>query len=124
MVCVSVQAWPAGENEWYATAADTRDAANNPVRETAVVITEIMAKPPSAHEEGEFIELYNQSGAAVNLEGWAFTDGISYDFPAGTTLAAGAWLVLAKDPAWMTANYPGLTGIKGPFNGSLRNSFD
>ena len=118
----SVQAWPAGENEWYATAADTRDAANNPVRETAVVITEIMAKPPSAHEEGEFIELYNQSGAAVNLEGWAFTDGISYDFPAGTTLAAGAWLVLAKDPAWMTANYPGLTGIKGPFNGSLRNN--
>ena len=44
----SVQSWPAGENEWYATASDTRDAANNPLRETAVVITEIMANSAEA----------------------------------------------------------------------------
>ena len=118
----SVQAWPAGVNEWYATPAATRDAANNPERSTAIVITEIMAKPPSGHEAGEFIELYNQSAASISLGGWAFTDGVSFSFPAGTTLAAGAWLVLAKDPAWMTANYPALTVITGPFKGTLRSN--
>ena len=118
----SVQAWPAGTSNWYATPASTRDSANDPGRSTAIVINEIMAKPPSDHEDGEYVELHNQSAAAVDLTGWRFTDGISYTFPAGSSLPAGAWLVLAKNPAWITANYGALAHLYGPFEGTLRNS--
>lgn len=117
----SVQAWPPGAKEWYATTAPSRDAPNAPERQGDIVINEIMAKPPSEHDDGEFVELVNQGSNPVDLSGWTFTDGISHVFPEGTTLAAGQYLVLAKNPAWMTANYPGLTNVRGPFGGTLRN---
>ena len=118
----SVQTWPAGSKEWFNTPVATRDAANAPERRTAIVINEIMVKPPSGHDDGEYVELYNQSGGAVNLTGWSFTDGISWAFPSGTVLGAGQYLLLAKNPAYLTANYPGLTNLQGPFGGTLRNS--
>ncbi|MDB6071147.1 MAG: hypothetical protein JWL81_2318, partial [Verrucomicrobiales bacterium] len=118
----SVQAWPTGAGEWYSTPVATRDAANNPERQTAIVINEIMSKTPADHDEGEYIELFNQSAASVDLSGWRVADGISFDFPAGTSLSAGQYLVLAKSPAYMSANYPGLTNVYGPYGGSLKNS--
>ena len=120
----SVQAWPAGSGEWYNTPLATRDASNDPERQTAIVINEIMAKPPSSHDDGEFVELFNQSATAVNLTGWKFTDGIGWTFPAGTNIAAGQYLILGKNPAYLKANYPGLTNVQGPFDGALRNSGD
>jgi hypothetical protein len=117
----SVQAWPAGSLEWYATPMATRDAPNDPERQTAIVINEIMARPPSSHEEGEYLEFYNQGATTVDMAGWTMDDGISYTFPPGTTLAAGQYLVLAKDPGWMAVNYPALTSVQGPFGGNLRN---
>jgi Lamin Tail Domain/CotH kinase protein len=118
----SVQAFPVGSKEWYNTPVATRDAPNNPERQTAIVINEIMAKPPSDHESGEYVELFNQSAAAVDLSGWRFTDGISWAFPAGTTMTAGQYLVLAKNPAFLNSNYPALTNVQGPYGGTLRNS--
>ncbi len=47
-----------------------------------------------ADNAAEWIEFYNRSGAPVNLAGWQLAGGISYTFPVGTTLAAGAFLVV------------------------------
>jgi len=107
--------------EWFASPGHTRDAANAPERNTGIVINEIMFDPPSDARNGEFIELYNKGAAPVNLTGWRFVDGISYDFPAGATLAPGAYLVIAADPAFIAASYGGLTAL-GPFSGTLRDS--
>jgi len=118
----SVQRFPLSSSEWYNAAAATQDAPNNPARHDEIVINEIMFATPSRHEQGQFIELINKSGTAVNLTGWRLVDGLRYDFPAGTTLAAGAYLVVAKDPAFITANYGGATNVFGPANGSLRRN--
>ncbi len=43
----------------------------------------------------EFIELFNISDSlTLNLEGIAFTGGINYTFPAGTTLAPGNYIMI------------------------------
>ena len=80
------------------------------------------ASPYTEHEE-EWIELYNRSGSSVDLGNWSVKGGITYDFEAGTTLASGEYLVLAKDPVSLGAKYPGLT-ILGSFSGQLSNSGD
>lgn len=117
----SMGSWPAGSEEWYAAAVGTRNAANNPVRNTDIVINEIMFDPPSGHVKGEYVELTNKGGATVDLSGWRFSKGIDFDFPAGVTLAPGAFLVVANDPAWMTATYGGGVRVLGPVSGTLRN---
>lgn len=62
-----------------------------------IVITEIMYNPPeSGNDSLEYLELYNNSNAAVDLSGWTFSQGITHTFPSGTTLAAGNYIVLAK----------------------------
>jgi hypothetical protein len=118
----SVQRFPLSSSEWYYSDIATRDAANNPARHDEIVINEIMFATPSRHDQGQFIELINKSGTAVNLSGWRLADGLRYEFPAGTTLAAGAYLVVAKDPAFLAANYGGVSNVFGPADGSLRRS--
>jgi hypothetical protein len=64
-----------------------------------VVISELMYHPAqvdSAVESLEFVELHNAGAAAVKLRGWRLEGGIDYDF-GDVTLAAGAYLVVAKD---------------------------
>ncbi|HBE98228.1 MAG TPA: hypothetical protein DDW68_13760, partial [Verrucomicrobiales bacterium] len=70
----------------------TQNAANNPDRETAIVINEMMVDSPSNQRDGEYIELYNRGGSLVDLSGWQFSHGVDYTFPVGTTLAPGAYL--------------------------------
>src|SRR5437867_2225315 len=59
----------------------------------AVRVSEIMYNPPQGSQY-EYLEIQND-GAAVDLSGWAFTDGINFVFPQGTTIAAGGYLVVA-----------------------------
>lgn len=118
---VAFQAFPEGGNEWYGGSTATRDAKNVPVRETAIVINEIMYDPPSDQNYSEFIELYNRGTTAVDLSGWTFTDGVNFDIPSGTSLAPGEYLAVAADQAWMQATYPGIRVI-GNYSGQLRTS--
>jgi hypothetical protein len=63
-----------------------------------VIITEIMYNPPESNTDSlEYFELYNNSGAAVDISGWNFTQGIIHVFPAGTTMPAGGYITLAKN---------------------------
>ncbi len=74
----------------------------------AVLINEVYAYSGGSDnaDRSEFIELYNSRTTAVDLTGWVLTDmddsgtcgGTNlWAFPAGTTLAAGDYLVVAKD---------------------------
>lgn len=97
-----------------------------------ILITEIMYNPPAFTPPGsptpvdgdefEFIELKNTGSAPVNLFNVRFTAGIDFTFPAGTTIPAGGFVVLAKNPTQFALKYPGVTvsGQYGP-GSSLSN---
>jgi hypothetical protein len=117
----SVQRLPITSHEWFASPTATPDGPNNPPVQTGIVINEIMAAPPSGHSDGEFLELHNRSSQTVDLGNWAFTDGISYTFPLGTSMEPGSYLVLARNPQALAASHAGLSSIHGPYSGTLRN---
>jgi len=85
-----------------------------------VVINELMYHPATGSDD-EWLELHNHGGSAVDLSGWAFTDGVEYTFPSGTILPVGGYLVVARDPARVEALY-GIGGVLGPYSGKLANS--
>lgn len=63
-----------------------------------VIITEIMYNPPESNTDSlEYFELYNNSGATVDISGWNFTQGVTHVFPAGTIMPAGGYITLAKN---------------------------
>ena len=82
-----------------------------------VVVNEIMYRPGTGFPENtglEFIELHNPTGAVVDVAGWALTSGVSYTIPAGRTIAAGGFLVIASDPVQVQTVY-GIAGVLGPW---------
>ncbi len=92
----------------------------------ALVVSEVMYHPveAGANEDGdenlEFIELYNDKAVFEDLGQCAFTDGIEYTFPAGTKLQAAEYIVIARNPQAVEAEY-GITGVYGPWGGKLDN---
>lgn len=74
-------------------------------------------------DQHEFVEIRNAGAASADLSGWKLSGGLDFTAPAGVTLAAGGFLVVAKNPARIQAVY-GLAGVLGPFTGSLGNRGD
>ncbi|MBI5388411.1 MAG: lamin tail domain-containing protein [Verrucomicrobia bacterium] len=117
---------PDGAPVFNALAAPTPGTTNAPAWLPPVVINEIMFHPISGLDDDEFVELFNRSGQAVDLTGWQFTEGIRFSFPSNTSLAAGAFLVVAKNAARLRTNYAQLTAANclGDFGGTLGNGGD
>ncbi len=92
---------------------------------TGLAITEINYHPLDngviSSDEYEFLELKNTTANALDLGGLSFTAGIAYSFPTGTTLAPGAFYVIARNPAEFNNRYPGVT-LRGTYTGKLDNS--
>ena len=89
-----------------------------------VVINELNYDPVDQGDEGgglrEFIEIYNPGPDAINLSGYALTNGVTYPFPQDTILGAGTYLIVARVPThrtWRNKSYP----VLGPFDGKLSN---
>lgn len=82
-----------------------------------IVTTPGTPEIPATPSQEQWIELYNKGATTVDLSAWQFTQGISYTFAPGTTLAPGGYLVVARDPLLIPAA-PGLT-VLGPWSGSL-----
>ena len=92
-------------------------------RRGSMVISEIMVDAPAGWggtNSLEFVEIYNTGLITEDLTGHRFTGEIDYTFPAGTTLAPGQFLVVAKDPAAASTFY-GIDCL-GPYDGKLANS--
>ncbi len=93
------------------------------------------ADPPPAsglaHTDVEFIEIYNRTNSAIDLSGWQIREGVTYDFPSGSSIPARSSILLVPfNPANATiANQfrqiygigAGVT-IFGQYSGQLSNS--
>lgn len=85
----------------------------------ALVINEIMYHP--AAPAAEFVEIHNRSRTtAFDLTGYRLA-GADFDFPAGTRILPGAFLVVAEDLAGHLAAYGSVDAVVGVMNGSLSN---
>jgi len=92
-----------------------------------VVINELHVNPDVKTELVEFVELYNAGDTDVDISGWQLTEGIFYTFPTNTTLAAGAYIIVAENPdaaraKWNTARTTLARNLVfGPSAGRLAN---
>ncbi len=89
-----------------------------------IAINEIMFHAAPAIPEDprkEWIELLNTGTNSVDLTGWRFTRGISFNFT-NVTLPAGGYVVVAADLATFQANYPGVTNVTGGWTGKLSDN--
>ena len=120
-----------GDDKLFSPAADPTPGAENVASvTTALVINEIMYHPIDNDNRKEYVEIYNVGPIAFDLTGYNLSDGLDYDFPPGTTVAAGGYIVVARDPALIRSIY-GLSegAVVGPETpealadfGVLRNS--
>ena len=90
-----------------------------------VMINEILANEPGSASSGEFVELVNVGGSAVNIGGWTIWDSTSvrHTFAAGTMLAPGKAVVVFGSASGIPA---GLTNAvaSSTSNLSLGNTGD
>jgi hypothetical protein len=83
-----------------------------------VVINEIMYAPASTN--GQYVELYNTSGASsFDLSGVRFS-GLGYEFPAGTLIRPREYMVLAQNRVGFAAAYGAGIAVVGEYGGNLR----
>jgi len=97
-------------------------------------VSEIMYKPtaPSPDElamqpylldtDFEYIELVNTGTNTIDLGGAQFSRGILFTFPAGTTLSAGSFLVVAANTNAFSLRYGSGAQVAGQYDGYLDNS--
>lgn len=74
----------------------------------------------------EFVELHNHGPTNVPLAGWTLSGDIDFGFPTNAVLAAGQYVVVARNPARLAAipQYTNLTAanLAGPYQGNLGNN--
>ena len=81
----------------------------------------LKATSPYDSNPEEWIELYNRGPSNVDLSDWRISGSVDYSLPSGTSLASGAYLVVARDSATLSAAHPSIT-ILGDYAGKLPNS--
>ncbi|MDB6110190.1 MAG: exported protein of unknown function, partial [Pedosphaera sp.] len=89
--------------------------------DSTVVFNEIMYHPTTNEAALEWVELRNLMSVDMDLSGWSLANGIAYNFPAGTIIPGGGFLVVASAPTTLMAA-TGLTNVLGPFAGRISNS--
>lgn len=73
--------------------------------DTDVVFSEIMINAASSEPSGEWVELYNQGSAGVDLAGWTIRDGFASD-TIGTSMCPGGSCVLPARDVWLITPDP------------------
>ncbi|MHC4329041.1 MAG: lamin tail domain-containing protein [Planctomycetota bacterium] len=119
---VTLGRFPDGSESFVCLSAATFGGANTQPLVGDIVINEIMYHHGTRDERYEYIELYNRGTTTVPLDGWAFTDGVSYEFGQGVEMPPGSYLVIAKDPDLLETVYDNLiagSNLLGPYTGRL-----
>ena len=83
---------------------------------------ELLALPGIGASDFEFMELQNIGATPLNIGGALFTKGVTFPFPGGYTIAAGARVLLVANQAAFTQRYGAGATIAGTFLGNLDNS--
>ena len=102
------------------TVTSTREA--RPLRD-GLRVTELMYAPRGGGDY-EFVEFRNTGPDVLDLTGVRFTDGIEYVFTngAGSNVAPGEYVVLARDPADFAERYDtAAMNLAGPYAGAFAN---
>ena len=91
-----------------------------------LVINEVMYDPPQQPSFNEWVEVLNVSGGPLDLSGLVLSDAASSaePLPSGTTLGAGAYLVLVRDGAAFAAAFPEVPFVEVDGFPALNNSGD
>ena len=137
---------PDGSGRLTRLASNSLGSANGDAEVGPLVISEINYHPsdPSAaalaidatltDNDLEFIEIANPTSSAIDLTNWRLRGEADYDFVAGTTLAAGAALIVVSFDPSDFINLPKLAAFRaeyglsnsdiivGGYTGSLSNS--
>jgi hypothetical protein len=87
--------------------------------DTDIVINEFMFSARSDLDGDEFLELANRGTTSVDLSGWCFS-GITLCFPVGTSIAAGGYVVVARDAVRYQQTYGAAPAAV--YTGGLSNS--
>jgi hypothetical protein len=89
----------------------------------SITISEINYRSANNPDPGDWIELHNFGGTPINIGGYTIIDStvgsFAYTIPANTTLASGAYLVIAKDQTQFNAIHPSVSNVIGNFTFSL-----
>ncbi|NLK41624.1 MAG: hypothetical protein GX298_06180, partial [Planctomycetes bacterium] len=110
--------------------ADSKTYEGNPsLAQRFLRITELMYNPAPkvtdqwSAQDYEYIELVNIGDENLPLAGVRFTDGIDFAFPADARIAAGEYIVLAKNPDafWERYAVAATTQVFGGYDGQLSN---
>ena len=75
-----------------------------PVPPNDIVISEIMYNIPGVGNEFDFIELTNIGDQPVNLEGYTFSRGVEFTFPA-MMIQPGEYMLLVEDASAFNATF-------------------
>lgn len=87
-----------------------------------LVVSEIYYNEPGKLESTEYLELLNiDPFVTLDLTGTSFTDGITFTFSPGTTLAPNQRIVVVADQAAFEARYGTSANIAGTYSGGLAN---
>jgi hypothetical protein len=91
-------------------------------RRTGITLSEIHYHPAQRRDgrELEFIEFYNSQPWPEDISGWRFSGDISFLFPDGTSVPGLGYLVVARVPGDVEAEY-GVSGVAGPWLDNLPN---
>jgi hypothetical protein len=91
--------WPNATGDLYPMIANTFGGVNSGPRVGPLTFSELMYHPMSDDPNLEFVEIYNPTGAAVELTNWQISGGVSFAFPAGFSIGSEEYLVIVPfDP--------------------------
>ena len=119
---------PSSVYYWRARSVNTNGTSWSPATITfttntklPVFLNEVHYDPDNHTQRLEFIELWNPSTTPVDISGWRLTGPADFTFPPSTLIGAGAYLVVAENPAALNTAYT-VPGALGPWVGVLKNS--
>jgi beta-lactamase superfamily II metal-dependent hydrolase len=96
-------------NDWSIALNNGNPQTQGGVPGDSVLFSEIFYDTPGVESNEEWIELYNNSPADVDLGGWAIVDnntaGYTYTFPSGTIIKTGTYLTVARNSGGFVALY-------------------
>ena len=87
-----------------------------PARADSVVVFNEIQYHPWDPTGPEWIEFHNQMAVDVDMSKWRLRGGADFDFPDGTVIPAGGYLLVSSDPSAL-----GVGGAMGPWDGRLSN---
>ena len=72
---------------------------------TNIIITEVLYDAPNSDTTEEWVELFNPSPSAININGWTLSDNVGTNTLPDFTIPSGGYFVFAKDAVAFQALY-------------------